>query len=473
MNAAIRAGSANGQARAVNVADTEVALAEALAAAKRGWRVVPMYGVDDAGRCTCRKRGGCASAGKHPRLTRFLDIASADPDRVRSWGRKWPRCNWGLVCGSESGVVVLDVDPRNNGDVTLAELLRQAGGSSRELPRMPRCHSGGGGLHLDFLHPRSAWVVESRQDGLGRGLDVKGDGGVVVLAGSVHPTGTRYLWDVEDHPDRLPLGRMPVWLRERLVTERTERTEGTELTEETEDIEEDKRRPSVLSVHSVLSVTPPSVESPPPTLPVAENVSAPATPAAAHPVNPAVGDVDEAIESTLPTTPGQRNRCVFNLARALRAVPSLADRPASALKGIVRRWHAAALPVLGTKPFEDTWADFARGWGQVRYPRGTGVLAEALAAADAALDPPEAMEYDAPETRRLVRLCRELQRRAGDKPFFLACATAGALLGLDKMTAWRRLDVLVVDGVPAVADAHTPARATRYRYLGTLGGAQP
>ena len=39
----------------------------------------------------------------------------------------------------------------------------------------------------------------------------------------------------------------------------------------------------------------------------------------------------------------------------------------------------------------------------------------------------------------LVGICRELQRRAGDAPFFLGCRTAAELLGVEHNTAARWL----------------------------------
>jgi hypothetical protein len=86
--------------------------------------------------------------------------------------------------------------------------------------------------------------------------------------------------------------------------------------------------------------------------------------------------------------------------------------------------------------------------------------------ADAGPAPQVAERYDAPQTRRLVAICRELQRTSGENPFFLSCRIAGNLLGLDQTTAWRRLGMLVADGVLLVAQSGTAHWATRYRYAG-------
>jgi hypothetical protein len=151
--------------------------------------------------------------------------------------------------------------------------------------------------------------------------------------------------------------------------------------------------------------------------------------------------------ATLPAAEGQRHRAVFELARRLKALLRLKDAPAADLKPIVQRWHQLALPVIRTKPFEETWLDFVEGWQRVKFPAGTGPLEALWSKALAEALPPAAMVYEQEGVRRLVALCNQLQRAAGQATFFLACRTAGALLGVDHTTAWRWLRLLEVDGV--------------------------
>lgn len=83
--------------------------------------------------------------------------------------------------------------------------------------------------------------------------------------------------------------------------------------------------------------------------------------------------------------------------------------------------------------------------------------------------PAAAMRYEQPQLRRLVSLCRELQRHTGDRPFHLGCRTAGKLVDVNHATAWRWLCLLKADGVLLKAtnygrgeDGH---QATRYFYI--------
>jgi hypothetical protein len=170
--------------------------------------------------------------------------------------------------------------------------------------------------------------------------------------------------------------------------------------------------------------------------------------------------------ATLPNRAGERNRCIFELARALKAVPGLADAAAVDLRDVVRWWHEQALPIIGTKPFDATMADFLAAWPAVRFPRGHDPMALIVERASREPLPQVAQRYDAPETRRLVGICRELQRACGDGAFFLACRSAAALSGLeDHVSAWRRLRMLEADGVLRAVQRGDKRRATRYRYV--------
>ena len=60
----------------------------------------------------------------------YLD-ATDDPDTITSWWTRWPSANVGLACGG-SGLTIIDIDPRNGGDVVWDELAR-----NRALPDRP------------------------------------------------------------------------------------------------------------------------------------------------------------------------------------------------------------------------------------------------------------------------------------------------------------------------------------------------
>jgi hypothetical protein len=186
-------------------------------------------------------------------------------------------------------------------------------------------------------------------------------------------------------------------------------------------------------------------------------------------------DAEQAIIDTLPITLGQRNRCLFRLARELKAITPAAEF--GHLRPIVERWHQRALPVIATKPFLETWADFVQAWRRVRVPAGQGALDLALQRAAAAAPPERALTlYGGGPIVLLVALCCELQHINGADEFFLDCRTAGRLIGVNHTTAWRYLAVLCADGVLKAGEqgsygsGSATGKASRYRYLDAGSG---
>ena len=178
--------------------------------------------------------------------------------------------------------------------------------------------------------------------------------------------------------------------------------------------------------------------------------------------------IETAIIGSLPTAPGRRNKLVFELARALKALPALSDAKANDLEPYVRRWHTLALPVIRTEPFEETWIDFLRAWPRVKYPKGSEPMAAIFERALSAELPSAADRYKLDGIRLLVSLCCELQRAAGEGPFYLSCRTAGRLLNVEHTTAWRWLYLLENDKVLSVVSrgSQKTGKATRFLYVG-------
>lgn len=176
--------------------------------------------------------------------------------------------------------------------------------------------------------------------------------------------------------------------------------------------------------------------------------------------------IEAAIVATVPNRVGTRNGLTFALARELQAIPSAAKATFAELRPVVARWFELARPFIATPDFDTTWSDFVNGWPKVKYPTGSGPLAVALAAADAADPPTCATRFESIETRRIIGLCRELQRNAGDGVFYLACRTLERLIGMDHTLASKRLGMLVAEGILDCVERGRPGRASRYRYIG-------
>ena len=168
---------------------------------ERGWRVFPLHGIVN-GSCTCG-RAECSSPGKHPLTRHGLYDATTDETIVTGWLKRWPHANIAIATGTESDLVVLDVD-LPAGESSLQRLTD----FDRTLPDTLTARTGGGGLHLYYRHPgRLLPNTTGRIPALDEhlpGIDVRAESGYVVAPPSLHVSG-RYSW-INDNatPEQLP-----------------------------------------------------------------------------------------------------------------------------------------------------------------------------------------------------------------------------------------------------------------------------
>ena len=177
----------------------------ALDAVARGWSVVPMH-TATAGFCSCGDPS-CPAPGKHthgPWKKRML--VAAGIDQIQRWWRRWPDANVGIVTGAVSGLVVLDVDPRKGGGDLLAALEDVHGALPRTVESLTRGRRSSTSI---FAIPERA----SHLGSIASGLDIKGDGGLVVSPPSGHVSGRVYVWESGCAPSDLPLADLPGWLQ--------------------------------------------------------------------------------------------------------------------------------------------------------------------------------------------------------------------------------------------------------------------
>src|SRR5215475_14143706 len=179
-------------------------LAAALAYAARGWPVFPCHGMRDE-QCTCGK-SDCDFPGKHPCFRGNFKNATTYSERIQHWWKKYPDANVRIATGAASGLVVLDQDPRNYGDLTLDELEAQYD----KLPEAPVSLTGGGGTHHFFRYLTEP--ICSGKGVLGSGLDIQSDGKYIIAPPSRHASGQEYEWEVSSHPDQVPIAALPPWI---------------------------------------------------------------------------------------------------------------------------------------------------------------------------------------------------------------------------------------------------------------------
>lgn len=169
-------------------------LTAALQAAGRGWPVF-VLGRSKRPVANCEPCRQAAETGSDhdPASCGHLTChgfyaATTDPDRVAAIVAAVPRGQLAVRSGAVSGLVVVDVDPAHGGDSSLSDLM-----TARLVPRTLHVHTGSGGLHLYYRHPGQH--LPSRPMPHRAGIDIKADGGYVVLPPSIHHRTHRpYQW---------------------------------------------------------------------------------------------------------------------------------------------------------------------------------------------------------------------------------------------------------------------------------------
>ncbi len=176
---------------------------------------------------------------------------------------------------------------------------------------------------------------------------------------------------------------------------------------------------------------------------------------------------EEVISLTLPKRPGERNRRLLDLARGLRFNAGMGDSEITELRHIVRKWYSAALSVIRTKSFDDTWAEFIHAWDRARLPLGIDAITAAWEKSQNTSLPAIATQYDNELVRQLVGLCAALASFSSDGRFFLSTHKAGPLLNEKPMTVWRWMKMLEADKLIRVITKGRQPLATRYRWIHT------
>ena len=166
-------------------------LDQALGYAKRGWAVFP-----------CKN--------KIPLTPHGYKDASKDINAVRQMFTQHKDANIAVATGKVSGLFVLDIDVKNGsrGDDSLKELEKEYG----ELPHTVEALTWSGGRHIFFRYPEQGIGCKT---GIKSGIDIRGDGGYIIVAPSVIE-GKEYAWEISHHPDETMIVDAPGWLLELL-----------------------------------------------------------------------------------------------------------------------------------------------------------------------------------------------------------------------------------------------------------------
>src|SRR5579884_3473245 len=177
----------------------------ALVYAGRGWPVFP-----------------CHPKTKRPLVKGEADgeggvkRATTEAAQIEAWWTQWPKAMIGLATGAPSGMFVVDLDAgadAETGEIFAAPDLAAslAAELGCALPPTWTVATPRGGWHLYFRMPAGGHVPN--RAGLMRRVDIRGDGGYVIVPPSERADGARYAWLVKPKAaDDMPADPPPVLL---------------------------------------------------------------------------------------------------------------------------------------------------------------------------------------------------------------------------------------------------------------------
>jgi Bifunctional DNA primase/polymerase, N-terminal/Primase C terminal 2 (PriCT-2) len=169
----------------------------ALAYAARGWFVFP------------------APANGEKKSHKSAEFSSG-----RAWGAttnaqqiqrdftRWPNANIGVVTGPKSGIFVVEADTPEGHNVDGIASMRALEARHGALPETLAAESPSGSLHYYLNYPPDVTITNTTSK-IGPGIDVLGDGGMVIAPPSNRPGKGQYKW-----LNAAPIADAPPWLIE-------------------------------------------------------------------------------------------------------------------------------------------------------------------------------------------------------------------------------------------------------------------
>jgi hypothetical protein len=140
---------------------------------------------------------------KRPHTPRGFHDATTETAIITAWWKRWADALVGMPTGRVSRLWVLDIDvkrPEANGFDTLDDL------GYSPLPETPMVHTASNGLHVYF--DAGDRELKCSAGLLGPGLDVRGDGGYIILPSPA----SGYSWDPHWNFGTVLLASAPDWL---------------------------------------------------------------------------------------------------------------------------------------------------------------------------------------------------------------------------------------------------------------------
>ena len=137
--------------------------------AKQGFRVFPLK-----------------VKNKQPLFPGWQGLATDNIETVQEWAEKYPKCNYGILTEGSFFVLDFDLGEHDTIDAEIRKVQAKLGafdiGTMIKTGRGNQLYCATKGFHIKNNYAKQ----------LASTVDIKGEGGYVVGAGSIHPNGTRY-----------------------------------------------------------------------------------------------------------------------------------------------------------------------------------------------------------------------------------------------------------------------------------------
>jgi Bifunctional DNA primase/polymerase, N-terminal len=146
---------------------------------------------------------------------------SAEHSDGRAWGMTrnaeeirrdftlWPDAGIGIPTGAVNGIIVVETDTVEGHGIDGSNSLAQLETKHGALPQTLQAISPSGSVHRYFKHTGDGIKIKSSASEIGRGIDIRGDGGMVIVPPTVRPGVGVYRWI-----NRNPIAEPPGWLVE-------------------------------------------------------------------------------------------------------------------------------------------------------------------------------------------------------------------------------------------------------------------
>lgn len=155
-------------------------------------------------------------AGKVPMIAKWSELTETTRDMLETWKKEFPKCNFGMLTGSPSGIVAIDID--GEGGETLLEEM-----SGGDVPDTVEYITPGGGRRLLYKIPdehkdKTFSLYKETGNEPHTECALLGDGRQTVLPYSRHPNGGSYMFVEGKDFFKTELALAPQWMIDKMLT---------------------------------------------------------------------------------------------------------------------------------------------------------------------------------------------------------------------------------------------------------------